>query len=276
VLGGATDAACSLGVFKYLTSAGPVWVGGQNAFYFSNYPTKPAPGTTMGNIIKYTPGGTCDIAFTDVGTQGLAETPDGRLIGASYKTRTISEFDLGNGNPTPLVSTALGLPLDVPVDVMVHDNGTMYFSNRPNGMGELGRLGTGVYRVDLMGTITNMASVPVIMDGMGALALAPADVTLYSRGVATWDLDATGAPTATHTNNAIAAISLGGVAVDCAGNIFISSPNGMGEVFDSTYKAIAIFGAGTDISFGGNDGMTLLLLNGVHVGVIPTNIPGMP
>jgi hypothetical protein len=224
---------------KYAGAVGPVWVGGQNALYFSNYPPNPAAASTAGDIVKYTPGGQCEIVFTDVGTEGLAVTPEGRLIGASYKTRTISEFDLGNGHPTPLVSMAMGLPLAFPVDVVVHDNGTIYFSNRPAGTGYLS---TGVYRVDGAGTVTNMASMGgccVIMSTTGALALAPGDVALYAGAAATWDLDTNGAPTAMHTNNSVASGEGAGIVVGCAGNIFMS-------------------------------------LHGPVVEAIPTNIPGMP
>jgi len=260
---------------KYAGTGGPVWVGGQNALYFSNYPPNPAAGSTTGDIVKYTLGGQCETAFTDVGTEGLAVTPQGRLIGASYKTRTISEFDLGNGHPTPL-RMAMGLPLAFPVDVVVHDNGTIYFSNRPGGTGYLT---TGVYRVDGTGAVTNMASMAgccVIMSNTGALALAPGDVALYAGAAAAFDLDANGAPTAIHTNNPVASGAGAGIAVDCAGNIFMSLQSGTGQIIDSTLNTVGTFPGGTDLAFGGPDGMTLFVLHGTVVAAIPTNIPGTP
>ena len=262
---------------KYAGTIGPVWVGGQNALYFSNYPPNAVGGTTMGDIVKYTPGGNCEAVFTDVGTEGLAVTPEGRLIGASYKTRTISEFDLGNGHPTPLVTMDMGLPLFFPVDVAVHDNGTIYFTTRSGG---INYLVPGVYRVDGAGAITNMAPMNgccIIMNDTGALALAPGDVALYAGAAAAFDLDATGAPTAIHTNNPVASGAGAGIAVDCAGNIFMSLRSGTGQIIDSTLKVVGTFPGGTDLAFGGPDGMTLFVLHGpAAIAAIPTNIPGMP
>ena len=261
---------------KYAGTIGPAWVGGQNALYFSNYPPNAAAGTTMGDIVKYTPGGHCETVFTDVGTEGLAVTPEGRLIGASYKTRTISEIDLGNGHPTPLLSMAMGLPLFFPVDVAVHDNGTIYFTTRAGGTSYLV---SGVYRLDGAGAVANMAPMSgccIIMNDTGALALAPGDVALYAGAAAAFDLDTSGAPTAIHTNNPVASGAGAGIAVDCAGNVFMSLRSGTGQILDSTLKIVATFSGGTDLAFGGPDGMTLFVLNGPVVAAIPTKIPGMP
>ena len=138
-----TDAA-SRAALRYDSTAGPVWVATQGAFYFSSFPANslsitgyPAAGTTTGDIVKYTPGGGCGIVVGDVGTLGLTVASDGRLIAASYKTSSVSEIDLGNGLVTVLAGASTGVKIGVPIDVAVHSNGTLYFSNMQAGAGTL-------------------------------------------------------------------------------------------------------------------------------------------
>jgi sugar lactone lactonase YvrE len=261
-------------VLKYPFTGGPTWVGGQNAFYFSNYPPNATGATTTGNIIKYTPGGTCEVAFSDVGTVGLAVTPEGRLIGASYKTRSISDYDLGNGYRKTIIDMALGLTLDIPIDVVVHDNGTIYFTNRSAYAGGPTRLAPGVYRFDPLGAVSNVAGGACcpFMDGMGGVALAPGDKTLYVTAGGSWDLDTSGAPLASH-QNIVGDKHAGGVAVDCDGNVYLAES---GEIRNASLQPIAPLIGATNLRFGGADGMTLLLLNNQAVVTIQTNVPGMP
>jgi hypothetical protein len=77
------------------------------------------------------------------------------------------------------------------------------------------------------------------------MAIAPGNASLYAGAVAMRDLDASGAPTATITNNPVAGGAVTGVAVDCAGNIFLAMRDGTGQIYDSTFKPLGMLRGGT-------------------------------
>lgn len=121
---------------------GPTWVASQGAFFFSNFVQGAAGGNVTGDIIKYTPGGSCEVFIKDVGTNGLAVSKTGNLLGATHKTRSISEFDLTSKQPTVLSDKYMDKLLDSPNDLVQSSSGNIYFSNptyelggRPQGVG---------------------------------------------------------------------------------------------------------------------------------------------
>jgi sugar lactone lactonase YvrE len=272
---GAGISVCGPGiVLKYGNVSGPVWVPGQNAFYFSSYPSNAGPTTTTGDIIKYVPGGACEIAFPNVGTTGLAISPDGRLIGASYKTRAINEYDLGDGHPTTIATmSSLGLKVDVPLDVVVRDTGEIYFSNR-NGMGGSPVIGAGIFRIDALGNAQrgDGECCSFTETGMGGIALSPAGDKLYAHAGGTFDIDAQGNLINFNHNGIVAERSAGGTAVDCAGNIYLL---GLGKIVNPALQFVGSV-SGTDLAFGGADGKTVLWLGESTVFLATSDIPGMP
>ena len=260
---GGTQDVCAGFDFNFSYNEGPTWVASQNAFFFTNFVQR-AP--TQGDIIKYTPGGQCEIFIRDVGCNGLAVTPDGAIVAACHKTRNVLRFDLTTKASTVLASMSMGKMLDTPNDLVVHDNGTIYFTNPPYELG--GRpagVGPGVFRIDPAGVLTaiQMGNPP---NGIG---LSPDQRRLYVIGGGIWALDDSGVPTS-RTNFFTGGDGMG---VDCAGNVYSSG----GNIFNPQGDRIGSFPGGTNLAFGGADGKTLLIAGGGNrVRLLQMNVPGLP
>ena len=263
---GASTNLCVGFNYNHGYNEGPTWLGKQGFFVFSNYTQGATNGMITGDIVKYTPGGTCEIFIPDVGTNGLAVSSDGRLIGASHKTRSVSQFDLTTGEPTVLVNMYMGKMLDSPNDLIVHSNGGIYFSNPDYELG--GRpagFGPAAFWLSPTGVMTLLAQ----GGEPNGVALSPDEKTLYIVEGGAWDLDANGTP----SNKRDFPLDADGIAVDCAGNLYMSG----GAIEDSTGKQIGTFPGGTNLSFGGPDGKTLFVVGGgTSVHSVQMNVPGLP
>jgi sugar lactone lactonase YvrE len=84
-----------------------------------------------------------------------------------------------------------------------------------------------------------------------------------------WDIDPDGVP----SNRQEDFPNADGIAVDCAGNIYLSN----GTILDSTFQQVGTFPGGTNLAFGGEDGTTLFVVGGgTQVHAYQMNIPGLP
>lgn len=244
---------------------GPTWVEAQGAFYFSNFVQGAAGGDLSGDIIKYTPGGGCERVFEDVGTNGLAVSADGNLLGASHKTRSISKFDLSTKEITVVADRYMEQLLDSPNDLVEHSNGGIYFTNpvyelggRPQGVGPA------LFWRAPGGTLTLLEQ--GVMNG---IALSPDETRLYVVNGGAFDLAADGTP----GENSDFPLSADGLAVDCAGNVYLSG----GSIRDPDGNEIGTFPGGTNLAFGGADRKTLFVVGGgTGAHVVPMNVPGLP
>ena len=155
--------------------------------------------------------------------------------------------------------------LDSPNDVVVHHNGTIYFTNPPNDLG--GRpvgFGSAVMRIDPMGNLS------VIAKGKtNGIAISPDERRLYLVFMGTWELDEQGVPV-----KAGPAFPLGGdgLTTDCAGNVYDQG----GNIHDPDGKAVGKFPAGTNMAFGGPDNKTMLVVSGKGAHTVEMNVPGLP
>jgi len=253
---------CSGFAFRYTWNEGPTWVAGENAFFFSNFVAGSASG---GDIIKYTPGGTCEIYIRDVGCNGLAASNDGALLAACQQSRAVVRFDLKTKQMT-VVADRLGTAmLDTPNDLVQHSNGSIYFTNPPNELaGRPQGVGPSVLRIDPMGKLTK------ISDGnFNGIALSPDERTLYIVRSEIWSLDAQGVPS---TKRAMFSNNGDGMAVDCAGNVYVD-----GKIFQPDGTQIGSWGTGTNLAFGGPDGKTVLVAgSGKALRELKMNLPGLP
>jgi gluconolactonase len=230
---------------------GPTWIASQNAFFFSNFAHMNPGGTAPGNIVKVDMNGVCTLWAEDVGTNGLAVGATGNIVAACHKTRSITEFDINTKTPTIVANMYMGQQFDSPNDLVVHSNGTVYFSNpnyelggRPAGFGPAS------FRIDPTGVVSllSMGGEP---NGVG---LSPDEKTLYIVQGGVWDLDDSGVPTM-KTNQGPP--NADGFSVDCAGNIIIT---------------------GTNSSFGGPDAKTLIVVSNSPASVkfVQMTVPGLP
>jgi len=253
--------------YQHEYSEGPTWVASQGAFFFSNFVQGAAGGNITGDIIKYTPGGNCEFFVKDVGTNGLAVSTKGNLLGATHKTRSVTEFDITTKQPTILSDMYMGKMLDSPNDLIQSSSGNIYFSNPIYELGPNRQPGVGgaIFRRDPQGTLTLLKK----SDAPNGVALSPQEDRLYVVNGGLWDLDAAGAA----TNNRDFPLNADGLAVDCAGNVYLSG----GSIRDPSGAEIAKFNGGTNLAFGGADGKTLIVVGGgTNVKVIQMNLPGLP
>jgi gluconolactonase len=252
--------------YQHDYNEGPTWVASQGAFFFSNFVQGAAGGNVTGDIIKYTPGGNCEFFIKDVGTNGLAVSISGNLLGAAHKTRSITEWDITTLQPTILSDKYMDKLLDSPNDLVQSSTGNIYFSNptyelggRPQG------IGGAIFRRDPQGMLTLLKQ----SGAPNGVAISPKEDRLYVVNGGLWDLDANGVA----SNNRDFPLNADGLGVDCAGNVYLSG----GSIRDPNGQEIAKFSGGTNLAFGGADAKTLLVVGGgTNVKTVPMNLPGLP
>jgi sugar lactone lactonase YvrE len=244
VLSGATP-VCQDFTFAYNYNEGGTWVESVKAFFFSNFPVGQYTG---GDIIKYTPGGKCEVWVHDVGCNGLVVSPSGNLLAACQGPRAVMEYDITTKQARTVASMTDGKMLDSPNDLIARSDGNVYFSNRTAELGNRPQgLGEGLVRIDPMG-----ATSVIQMGNLNGVALSPDETKLHVVGMGTWTLDAAGVP----GQKGQPTPGGDGFAVDCAGNILIN---------------------GTNSAFGGPDMKTLLIVGpNTQVSFKTATVPGLP
>ncbi len=274
------QAVCATFKLNHNWNEGPVWIASQAAFFFSNFQLD-ATTNYDGDIIKYTPAtGTCELWLANVGTNGMGVAPDGNLLAAVNVTQSITEFDLATKQPKIIVDHYMGKKFNAPNDLIVHSNGTIYFTdpdyqrgNRPQ------ELPLAVYRIDPKGAL----SIVETGDEPNGITLSPDERRLYvdldkAGGLGVFDLDADGVPTG--AARPFAGVT-DGVAMDCAGNLYLSADGGIVSAAGMPLGTIP-GGGGTHPTFGGVDGKTLfivgdgsVLAQATTVATVQMNLPGI-
>jgi len=259
---GPAQTVCTDWKAAYNYNEGPTWIAEQGAFFFSNYQHYVGKGC---DIVKYTPGGTCEPYIQGVGCNGLAVTADGNIVGACHQTRSIVRFDVTTKQATTVADKYMGQMFQTPNDLVVHSNGTIYFTNPPF---ELGGRPAGVtipiFRIDPAGVVTPVAQGKPA-NGIG---LSPDEKRLYALQGGIWDLDEAGVP----SNQRGLFTGGDGMAVDCAGNLYAS-----GGIFSAQGQRLGSYPGSTNLTFGGADRKTLFLVGpGTRVRTVQMNVPGLP
>lgn len=259
---GQLQTVCAGFQYNYTYNEGPTWIASQGAFFFSNFLQGQAMG---GDIIKYTPGGQCEIFLRAVGCNGLGVSPSGNIMAACHQPRAVLEYDVVTKAATVLADMYMGTMLDSPNDLVAHKSGSIYFSNpiyelggRPQG------IGPALFWRDPAGVLTLVKT-----GAMNGVTLSADETILYVVGGGAWDLDAAGRP----SNNRASFANGDGIATDCAGNIYSST----GAITNPQGQGLGTIPASTNLAFGGGDGTTLLLVGGgTNVRTIAMNLPGFP
>jgi gluconolactonase len=260
---GANSPVCANFSFKYDWNEGPTWIAGQGAFFFTNF-VESASGP--GDIIKYVPGGSCETFIPDAGCNGLSAALDGNLVAACQTPRAVVRYDVATKQLTSLAGMYMGKLLDSPNDLVTRSDGTIYFTNptyelggRPQGVGRA------IFRIDPAGALALIANTTSQPNG---IALSPDEKLLYVVGGGVWDLDANGVPS---NQRAGFPLNADGIAVDCAGNVYLSG----GTIISPAGTQIGTFPGGTNMTFGGADGKTLLVVgSGAVAHLVQMNVPG--
>ena len=229
------------------------------------------------------PPGTIDTWVMSVGTNGLALDIDGNVLAAAHDVQWISKFNVETKARTnlPAPFTFMNAPFNSVNDLTVRSDGNIYFSdptwqqgNRP------GQSGTFFYRRAPNGTITRLFS----GSQPNGLALSPDQNTLYVGDMsgqirkvglmADGSLD--GAPMNFGSN---VGSFTDGLAVDCAGNIYVTSGTGVHVLGSngSSRGTITVEGNSTsNAAFGGAERKTLYITGSGRLHEITLNVPGFP
>jgi sugar lactone lactonase YvrE len=256
---------------------GPHWRAADGVLLFTDIPAN--------TIYRFTPPGSFD-TFRD-GSQnanGLASLPDGRLLAAEHGGRRVS-VTASSGEITDFAATdAMGRTFNSPNDIAVRSDGTVYFTDPPYGL--MGRAQEipffGVYRVAVGGEVT--VEWMSTDDGQrpNGVALNPDESVLYVTDttdavVRRFDVAADGSTggEATFTDGVEGA---DGMAVDSAGNLFVTTSTGV-QVFapDGTrWGTIDVPEVPANCGFGGADLRTLFITAREGLYQVQLTIPGRP
>jgi gluconolactonase len=241
---GAQMAVCAGFRFNFGYHEGPTWIASQNAFFFSDFTER--NGRT-GDMIKFTPAtGMCEVFIKDAGCNGLAVHANGKIIGACHTSHSITEFDPVTKAKRIIADTYNGRNFGSPNDVVVHSNGTIYFTNTLYESISANPYPSASFWIDPAGKVTLLAD-----GGVNGIGLSPDEKKLLVVGGGTYNLDANGVP----------GMRTGG------------GPGGDGF---STDCAGGVHNLGTNSAYGGPDGKLIFIAarNGVFTAV--SNIPGLP
>lgn len=258
---------------------GPQWRASSSDWLLTNI-----PGNT---IYRYVPGGAVTTFLTPSGNaNGLAQESGGTVLAAEHGGRRIARIT--GTTVTAVAERFEGKLLNSPNDVISASDGTIYFTDPPYGLGnrpaELDF--NGVFRVSPAGTVTAEFRSPLTNRPNG-IALSPDGKTLY----VAFTIDGAVQKFAIMANGALGPPTLAaqtaggadGMAVDAAGNLFVTSNNGI-EVFapDGTkWGEIAVppkptTSKPTNCAFGGTDRRTLLITTPQALYEVRLANPGLP
>jgi gluconolactonase len=261
---------------------GPVWLESQRALLF----TQAGGGNANGKINKYTPAdGMLTTFVSNVGVGGLAVDATGMLLAASYDKRSITRFDPVTAARTDVPGGASfeGDTLNEVNDIVMRADGNIYFSDPQYDSVPRGTKPMAFYR--LSPAPESKVTKVLAADGANGVALSPDGKYLYlgtteSGGgpVRRQALKADGSPDGAPTewNEA----SSDGMAMDCAGNLYISIDNQIRVLSpeDEVLGNITGLGNGyvTNSAFGDASHKTLYITTNTSLYKAELAVPGFP
>lgn len=265
---------------------GPVWAASHNAFFFSDLQRQSNTSwglATSSKIWKYTPqDGKFEVFISASGSNGLALTPDGKLLAATHSNGGLTIYDPADASQsTTFLDKVNDERLGSPNDLAVRADGNVYFSD-PEWQKPQGQPGQGqkVYRVDPQKNVTVVASNITRPNGV---TLSPDGNTLYvtdsQKNVWKFKVAANGQTTPDGKLATTSGNFPDGMTADCAGNVYVASSAGI-EVFRPNGMKIGTIGGGgaLNVAFGGQDRKTLFITGPTDrkVSALPMNLPGLP
>lgn len=232
----------------YTFTEGPVYHAA-DGWYFSDVPE---------NTIHRLDGST---VRTDTGGgNGLALDAEGRLVCAEGASGRITRLE-EDGALTVLADAYDGARLNAPNDLVIHSNGTIYFTDpKPLRKEDQVRGFSGVYALHPDGTLQLLVDDMRYPNGIG---LSPDESVLYvadtaGREIRAYDLTADGV--ANSRRHAEVPIP-DGFAVDVEGRIWAAASGGVQVIAadGALLEKIPVRPAPTNCAFGGEDGSVLLI-----------------
>lgn len=267
--------------YDFTNVEGPVWIG--DALYFSEMT---GSNTIPPSRILKIAGGAVSVVVPDSGSNGLAVDGSGNLLAAVHKDGSISQLSLTGGAAIPLVTTYNGARFTSPNDLTLLADGTIYFSD-PNYQNSANpQPAQRLYRVTPppARTVSVIADAPSQPNGV---TLSPDQKTLYVSGSGLKKFSVMSDGSLGPASDFVPGSGGDGMAVDCAGNLYVAGGNGNAvRVYSPAgmqLGAIQTDGTGTttNVAFGGANHQTLYITaqgtegqRGVHS--IALNVPGFP
>jgi gluconolactonase len=254
---------------------GPVYVAGEDALYFTSLPRDGVVHIRRlaldGDRFPLESDRLTTVRPDANVANGMALDRDGRLVVCEQGTRTtdaaITRFAPPDGDAETLVDGWDGLPLNSPNDVVVAEDGAIWFTDPAyghlQGFRPEPRLRDRVYRHDPSSNVTTVVAEG--FDKPNGLAFSPGATTLYvgdSEACVVKAYNVVGGDRL-EDERLFARIAPGypdGIAVDGAGRVYVSSASGV-HLFDPAGRRvgeIALPGA-VNFTFGGRDGDLLFI-----------------
>jgi gluconolactonase len=260
---------------------GPVWSDKLGAFFFSemdfDHQGKNGPPSKIHKLVLPS---TIDIFIPDSGSNGLAIDDQG-LVACTHDTQTLSRFDLATKERSVFVADYQGKHFNSPNDVAIHSSGSVYFTDPDWQIGER-KNETGVTGLYLRKPTGEVVLLDGELDKPNGVTLSPDETRLYvgsASGVVQWYPVLVDGSLG-HRQALADVKGPDGMAVDCAGRLFVAS-NENGEVVvlspeGQPLSIIKVAPRATNVAFGGPDHKTLLVTAGSGVYTLHSDTPGFP
>lgn len=217
---------------------------------------------------------------------GLTLDREGLLISCEHSARRVSRQG-ADGTYTTLADSYQGKSLNSPNDVVVRTDGTLYFTDPPYGVEDLGLEPDldfrGVYMITTDGVLHLLAD---DFDRPNGLAFAPDERTLYVndsrrrhiRAFAVRDDGALDSYRLWTDMNSSDDGSPDGMKVDTQGNIFCTGPGGIWVINPAGHVLGRIIGdeQPANVAWGGADWSTLFVTARTSLYRIRLNTTGLP
>lgn len=262
---------------------GAVWIEGEQAFFFTEI-DRPA---ITGRIYKYAPAsGGVELWNDEVAANGLAVDQQGMMLAGAQDKQQVSRIDPKTKarSEVPGGSTYEGVVYNSPNDIVVRSDGSIYFTDSEYQRG--GRPGQspilGVYWISPDGVTTRFD----VRNKPNGINLSPDTKWLYvsitdgSDSMKRYPIGVDGKPGPGET---FIMPNSDGMAMDCAGNLYLTQPWGNGSpviVYSPEGRRlgqIGPFGAGTfNVAFGGEDGRLMVVCSGDSIYEVSVSVPGFP
>jgi gluconolactonase len=264
---------------------GPLWSTREKAFYFVDI-----VGDT---IFRWRPGKGREVFIRpSTKANGLTWDLQGRLLVAGWASRSIWRVE-PDGSITTLASHYEGKKLNSPNDIVVKSDGSIYWTDSPGALFNVGMAGEdvqqhlpvqGVYRLSADGKKLTLAIEDCVYPN--GLAFSPDERVLYVNDsrqylIRAFDVQTDGSVTNARIFHKLEGSEEGiadGMKVDSEGNVYCSGPGGI-HVMDPAGKRIArirIPGHVTNMGWGGDDWRSMYITTRSSVYRTQVKLAGVP